>query len=98
MNHKPPPRTRGGGTFEFVLPRHVCKTAVLERVATNPEKSSPASGSETSAPETLEQIVRQAEQANASDIHFQMQQGRASVSFRLDGVMTSASELPAELA
>jgi len=67
-------------------------------VATTPPYPSALPGGEISAPDTLEQIVRQAERANASDIHFQMQQGRACVSLRLDGVMTPASELPTELA
>ena len=55
-------------------------------------------GPETPAPEFLERLVQQAESANASDIHLQMLPQSASVSFRLDGVLTSASSLPAELA
>jgi type II secretory ATPase GspE/PulE/Tfp pilus assembly ATPase PilB-like protein len=51
-----------------------------------------------SAPEMLERLVHQAERAEASDIHLQMREGAAAVSFRLDGVMTPASELPAEVA
>lgn len=52
----------------------------------------------TSAPLALERLVRQAEQADASDIHLQMRGAAAAVSFRLDGVMTSASEIPEPLA
>jgi type II secretory ATPase GspE/PulE/Tfp pilus assembly ATPase PilB-like protein len=47
----------------------------------------------------LEQLVQQAEHANASDVHLQMQNGGAAmVSFRLDGVLTPTAELPAEVA
>ena len=51
-----------------------------------------------SAPEVLERLVQQAECAEASDIHLQMRDGAAAVWFRLDGVMTPASELPAQIA
>src|SRR5436190_17402666 len=51
-----------------------------------------------SAPQILERLVQQAEKANASDIHLHMQKGTASVSFRLDGVMTPTTTLPAETA
>ncbi|HEY5912746.1 MAG TPA: ATPase, T2SS/T4P/T4SS family [Verrucomicrobiae bacterium] len=50
------------------------------------------------APLVLENLIRQAERATASDIHLQMGQVTASVVFRLDGVMTPATELPASLA
>jgi type II secretory ATPase GspE/PulE/Tfp pilus assembly ATPase PilB-like protein len=53
---------------------------------------------ESSAPEYLENLIQEAEQANASDIHFQMLDAAASVSFRLDGVMAAARKLPADLA
>lgn len=58
----------------------------------------PAEPVETSAPKVLEQIVRQAERAGASDIHLQMRGKIAEVSFRLDGVITPGPELPAEVA
>ena len=51
-----------------------------------------------SAPEILERLVAQAERAGASDIHLQMRPGSASVTFRLDGVMTPTAELPAAIA
>jgi len=51
-----------------------------------------------SAPEILEELVRRAELAAASDIHLQMHGKTAQVAFRLDGVMTPASELPEESA
>ena len=57
-----------------------------------------AGGSEHSAPEVLEDLIRQAEAAGASDIHLQMADGKAHVAFRLDGVMTPALELPAGIA
>ena len=53
---------------------------------------------EDAAPQILERLVRQAEQADASDIHLQMGDSAAAVSFRLDGVMTTAVELPGSIA
>ncbi len=47
------------------------------------------------APEILEQLIRQAEAANASDIHLQLRGAIAEVAFRLDGVVTSITTLPA---
>jgi len=56
-------------------------------------------GLEASAPEALEELIRQAESAGASDIHLQMDGKTARVAFRLDGVMTPAGgELPEGLA
>lgn len=49
---------------------------------------------ENAAPEILESLVRRAEQAAASDIHLQMSGKTAQVSFRLDGVMTPATDIP----
>src|SRR6266403_4661591 len=54
--------------------------------------------SESSAPEAVERLVQQAERAEASDIHLQMREGSAAISFRLDGVMTPATDLPGDLA
>ena len=53
---------------------------------------------ELSAPKVLEQLVHQAERAGASDIHLQMRGKAAEVAFRLDGVITPGSKLPAEIA
>ncbi|HEU6448081.1 MAG TPA: ATPase, T2SS/T4P/T4SS family [Verrucomicrobiae bacterium] len=53
---------------------------------------------ELSAPKILEQLVRRAEHAGASDIHLQMRGKNAEVAFRLDGVVSPATELPAEIA
>ncbi|HZF00534.1 MAG TPA: GspE/PulE family protein [Methylomirabilota bacterium] len=53
---------------------------------------------EVSAPKILEQLIHQAERAGASDIHLQMRGKSAEVSFRLDGVITTSNELPAEIA
>src|SRR5580698_8515147 len=63
---------------------------------TTPELSSGTSPK--SAPEILEQLVQRGEAAAASDIHLQMRGKTASIAFRLDGVMTPASELPEEIA
>jgi type II secretory ATPase GspE/PulE/Tfp pilus assembly ATPase PilB-like protein len=54
--------------------------------------------SAASAPEVLENLVRLAELAGASDIHLQMRGKMAEVGFRLDGIITPARELPAEIA
>jgi len=51
-----------------------------------------------SAPKILEELVLQAEQAGASDIHLQMRGKVAEVAFRLDGVITPGAELSAEVA
>lgn len=56
------------------------------------------SNPETSAPGFLERLVQQAEGANASDVHLQMLGKTASVSFRLDGVITAPAEIPGPLA
>ena len=50
------------------------------------------------APAVLEQLVRQAERAGASDIHLQMRGKTAEVGFRLDGIITPGRELPLEIA
>lgn len=50
------------------------------------------------APTLLEQLVRQAERAGASDIHLQMRGKAAEVGFRLDGLITPVRELPAGIA
>src|SRR5271169_5567449 len=55
-------------------------------------------GPEISAPEVLEHLVRLAERAGASDIHLQMRGKSAEVGFRLDGIITPARELPADVA
>jgi type II secretory ATPase GspE/PulE/Tfp pilus assembly ATPase PilB-like protein len=53
---------------------------------------------ERSAPEILVQLVRDAERAGASDIHLHMHHDSTLVAFRLDGVMTPTTVLPAEVA
>jgi type II secretory ATPase GspE/PulE/Tfp pilus assembly ATPase PilB-like protein len=57
-----------------------------------------AANPETPAPEFLERLVHQAENVGASDIHLQMLAQSASVSLRLDGVITPPTELPSALA
>lgn len=49
-------------------------------------------------PEIVERLVHKAENASASDIHLQMHGSSAGVSFRLDGVLAPADELPAGIA
>jgi general secretion pathway protein E len=61
-------------------------------------KSSGEKKAEISAPKVLEQLVHQAERAGASDIHLQMRGKSAEVAFRLDGVVTAATELSDEIA
>ena len=51
-----------------------------------------------SAPKILEEIVRQAERAGASDIHLQMRGTSAEVGFRLDGLIISGDTLSPEVA
>src|SRR5260221_8562652 len=51
-----------------------------------------------SAPKVLESLIQQAERANASDIHLQKRADATQVAFRLDGIVTPVSEIPAELA
>ena len=51
-----------------------------------------------SAPKVLESLVQQAEHANASDIHLQKCADATQVSFRLDGIVTPVSDIPANLA
>jgi type II secretory ATPase GspE/PulE/Tfp pilus assembly ATPase PilB-like protein len=51
---------------------------------------------DASAPHRLEQLVRQAESAGASDIHLQRTGPSAQVCFRLDGVMTQAAVVSGE--
>jgi type II secretory ATPase GspE/PulE/Tfp pilus assembly ATPase PilB-like protein len=43
-------------------------------------------------------LIGQAESAAASDIHLQMREASAWIVFRLDGVMTPATEIPSALA
>ncbi|HEV2693611.1 MAG TPA: GspE/PulE family protein [Verrucomicrobiae bacterium] len=54
--------------------------------------------SANSAPEVLENLIRLAERAGASDIHLQMRGKSAEVGFRLDGIITPGRELPSEIA
>ncbi len=51
-----------------------------------------------SAPDVVEQLIRQAEQGGASDIHLRMTGDAAEVSFRMDGVLAPVRPLPGELA
>ncbi len=53
---------------------------------------------ESSAPKILEQLVRRAECAGASDIHLQMRGHTSEVAFRLDGIITPGPELAADVA
>lgn len=60
--------------------------------------SEPESSAKNSAPELLERLIHQAEQAGASDIHLQMRGDIAEVAFRLDGVVSPVTTLPAGVA
>src|ERR1043166_2591015 len=55
-------------------------------------------GNDLDAPRILEELVRKAETARASDIHLQMHDGAASVAFRLDGLLTPVEQLSADVA
>src|ERR1700758_2137643 len=74
-------------TAVIAVPMLLNKTGAKESL--NPERS---------APEVLEELLKRAESAGASDIHLQMLGKTAQVSFRLDGVMTPATEIPDPLA
>jgi general secretion pathway protein E len=53
---------------------------------------------DAAAPELVRELVARAIAAGASDVHLQRDRDIADVSFRLDGVLTQVSELPADLA
>jgi type II secretory ATPase GspE/PulE/Tfp pilus assembly ATPase PilB-like protein len=57
-----------------------------------------AESADASAPRIVEDLVHQAERVSASDIHLQMDHNGAAVSFRLDGLMTPAARLSADVA
>lgn len=57
----------------------------------------PEPNREQDAPSIVESLIREAEQAGASDVHLQSTQDGISVSFRLDGVMTPRPSLPADV-
>lgn len=50
------------------------------------------------APKIVEDLIRRAEAARASDVHLHMTGGGASIMFRLDGALTPVEELSAEVA
>src|SRR5687768_8257520 len=52
---------------------------------------------DSAAPRLLEELIRQAQQASASDIHLQMTAAGAEIALRLDGLMAPASVVPREL-
>src|SRR5258706_572253 len=64
------------------------------RIANQPTPLDQANKESLSAPEILEDLIRRAERANASDIHLQMEGKAATVAFRLDGLMAPAKDLP----
>jgi general secretion pathway protein E len=53
---------------------------------------------EPSAPEIVEKLVLQAEQAGASDVHLHMTHHGAQVAFRLDGVLAPVEPITGEIA
>lgn len=67
----------------------------------SPHDRDPAASADTTLPSaiaTCESLIHQAEQAGASDIHIQMRGAIAEIAFRLDGVITAITQLPAGLA
>jgi general secretion pathway protein E len=54
--------------------------------------------SATSVPGIVEDLIHEAERAMASDIHLQMGNDGAAVSFRLDGLMTPTTRFPSDIA
>lgn len=105
---------RAGTLYSELFPAliHYCASSILvvtrhpgcdDRIRNVVAKSRTMPGGDTesddqSAPQILEQLVVQAERAGASDIHLHMREGSASVTFRLDGVMTPTADLPATVA
>ena len=59
----------------------------LMKPVSSPEPGAPE------APEILQRLVQQAEQAGASDIHLQMRGATAEITFRLDGVLARARDI-----
>jgi type II secretory ATPase GspE/PulE/Tfp pilus assembly ATPase PilB-like protein len=57
-----------------------------------------AAAVQTDAPQALLTLVQQAVKARASDIHLQLRGTEAEIAFRLDGVLTAITTLPAPLA
>ncbi len=84
--------------FAIVCPRPRWQNHPAVVHSTNHDRIVAAIDSAADAPKWLEALIQQAERAQASDIHLQMAGGAASVLFRLDGVMTPATELPGPLA
>jgi general secretion pathway protein E len=67
-------------------------------VETRQRRSQEQKNGALSAPQILEEMVRQAERAGASDIHLQMRGKSAEVGFRLDGLIVPGNILSAEVA
>jgi general secretion pathway protein E len=67
-------------------------------ITTEAESREKVENAPASAPEIVEQLVRQAERTAASDIHLQMDGNGAAVSFRLDGMMSPVTRLSADIA
>jgi general secretion pathway protein E len=70
----------------------------LETGESNRKKQNGDAAAIESAPDILENLVRRAEAASASDIHLQMRGKAAEVSFRLDGVLSPVCELSETIA
>ena len=62
----------------------------------DPSADAPA-GKEASAPRALEELIQHAQQARASDIHLQAENGQVRVAYRLDGVMVPARTFEGDL-
>ena len=68
------------------------------KMKAKPKTQDPIEGADRSAPQVLEELIHEAERAEASDIHLQKVSHVAEISFRLDGLMTPGSRLEDPLA
>lgn len=89
-------------TEKFREETHAALSILSKHIMIKPSsKSPPPSGgadAKINAAGALQTLVQRAWQAGASDIHLQMRGNTAEVAFRLDGVLTAVTQLPAPLA
>ena len=86
-----------------VIPRalpgqYPCGMSKLPQLQVTRTGSSLGSSNGDDAVRSLEDLVQRAEQAQASDVHLHLRGSVAEVAFRLDGVITPTSGLPADIA
>lgn len=84
----------------FPFPPGPCGGTLPPRTVSQPASNGPApdTAPTASAPAVLEALIHRAETAGASDIHLHALGDRASVAFRLDGLLVPVEELPGDLA